>query len=218
MSRIIGLHGVTGSGKDTVADAMVRTGKFVKLSFADALKRELIEAFDCSAAYFNDRALKEVPTEKLCLMNCAREEFVDWYVSTRNGEYEFQTMGASFYSQPRTPRWLMQTWGTDYRKVSDQGYWIRQLAHKINTYTPHHNFVISDVRFEDEAAFVRGQDRGNMICEVLRPNNPYRSKTDGHVSNHRLERVDRIILNAGTVESLDRKTERVLKIFFENNA
>lgn len=218
MSRIIGLHGSTGAGKDTVADAMVRTGKFVKLAFADAVKRELIEAFDCDPAYFNNRTLKEVPTEKLCLMNCAREEFVDWYVSTRNGEYEFQTMGACFYSQPRTPRWLMQTWGTDYRKVRDPGYWIRHLAHKINTCTPHHNFVISDVRFEDEAAFVRDQDRGNMICEVLRPNNPYLSKTDGHVSNHRLVSVDRIILNAGTIDGLDRKTERVLKIFFENNA
>lgn len=218
MSSIIGLHGATGAGKDTVADAMVRTGKFVKLAFADAVKRELVEAFDCPPKLFNDRALKEAPSDDLCLMSCTRDSFIDWYLSTPAGKQEFSLTGACFYSRPRTPRWLMQTWGTDYRKVTEPGYWIRKLIRKMETYTPHHNFVISDVRFEDEAAFVKGSRCPNMICEILRPNNPHRSKTDGHVSNYRLASVDRIILNSGSIESLDRKVDRLLKTFFENNA
>lgn len=214
MSRIIGLAGNVGAGKDTVADALARDGKFVKLAFADALKRELIEAFDCDPAFFNNRVMKEQATWLLTMADCARKEFVDWYVTTRNGEYELQVMGACFFSQARTPRWLMQTWG-DFRKANDPGYWIRKLADKIAMHTPHHCFVISDVRFEDEAAFVRGADRGNMVCEVLRPNNPHSSKTQAHSSNNRLTLIDRIILNSGTVNQLERKAERLGKIFLK---
>lgn len=218
MSRIIGLHGAAGAGKDTIADVLVRTGKFVKLAFADALKTELVHAFDCDPAYFSDRTLKEEPTDHLALINCARSEFIDWYLSTRNGEHEFQTACACFYSRPRSPRWLMQTWGTDYRRCNDPGYWIRQVARKMETYKPHHDFIITDVRFEDEAAFVAFRGKPSIICEVLRPNNPHRSKTAGHISNNRLDHVDRIILNAGSIQSLERKAERLLKSFSQNNS
>jgi len=43
---IIGICGLIGSGKDTIADYLVKEHNFIKLSFADKLKDCVAEMFD----------------------------------------------------------------------------------------------------------------------------------------------------------------------------
>lgn len=49
---IIGIAGRAGSGKDTVADLLVRDHRFVKIAFADPLKRICKKVFDFTDEQF----------------------------------------------------------------------------------------------------------------------------------------------------------------------
>lgn len=57
---IIGLVGKAGSGKDTVADHLVKNHGFHKLSFAAPLKRTICDLFDMTEDQVNKQELKEV--------------------------------------------------------------------------------------------------------------------------------------------------------------
>ena len=59
MPVVIGLHGPAGVGKDTIADYMVRSWGFQKVSFAGPLKRGVSELFGIPTEDMEDRAAKE---------------------------------------------------------------------------------------------------------------------------------------------------------------
>ena len=55
---IVGICGLIGSGKDTIADHLVKDHNFVKISFADKLKDTVATLFDW------DRTLLDGKTEQ----------------------------------------------------------------------------------------------------------------------------------------------------------
>ena len=59
MPIVIGLHGPAGVGKDTIADYMVRSWGFQKVSFAGPLKRGVSELFGIPMEDMEDRVAKE---------------------------------------------------------------------------------------------------------------------------------------------------------------
>jgi dephospho-CoA kinase len=59
MVRIVILCGWRGSGKDTVAEYLVKNNNYMRLAFADELKQELSNKYSIPLFYFNDRTLKE---------------------------------------------------------------------------------------------------------------------------------------------------------------
>lgn len=208
---IVGLHGNTGSGKDTVADHMNRKHGFHAIAFADAVKRDLVEMFDVSPKLFSDRQLKGEATDLLSLGRGNNGGFLDWFIGTANGEMEAAHLGAGVLTLPRSPRWLMQTYGTDYRRASDPDYWINRLADKIRMFPIEHSIVISDVRFQNEADFVKGVSDTNEVWEIIRMNNPHHNKSDRHTSNVRLPSVDKVLFNSGTINQLWRKVDRAVE-------
>jgi hypothetical protein len=123
---IVGICGLIGSGKDTIADYLVNFHEFRRESFARSLK-------DAVAAVFGwNRDLLEGRTKE------SREwrEQVDFWWSNRLG-------------MKITPRWILQNWGTE---VCRQGFhddiWIASLENKLRTSKD--NVVISDCRFPNE--------------------------------------------------------------------
>lgn len=210
---IVGFHGNTGSGKDTAADHMCRKHGFHKIAFADAVKRDLVNMFDVSPQWFNDRTMKGSATDLLSFsrLSPGNGEFLDWYIGTANGELEASSLGAGVLTLPRSPRWLMQTYGTDYRRASDENYWIKRLEQKIATLPACDNIVISDVRFQNEADFVKGESDLNEVWEIIRMNNPHHNKSDRHTSNVRLPSVDKVLFNSGTINQLWRKVDRAVE-------
>ena len=143
---IIGICGLIGSGKDTIADYLVNIHEFRRDSFAATLK-------DAVAAVFGwDRELLEGRSRH---SREWREQLDPWW-SQRLG-------------QDITPRWILQQWGTE---VCRQGFhddiWIASLENKLRTTQDH--VVISDCRFPNEIQAIRRA--GGLVMRVKRGADP----------------------------------------------
>lgn len=133
---IIGLVGRINSGKGTVADTMVKVGRFVKISFADPVK-------DCASTAFGwERNLLEGDTDE---SRTFRE--TPCPVWSRR-------IGRNF-----TPREALQTIGTEcFRDTFHNEIWIHNLMDKISKDKVSANYVIPDVRFVNEVQAIREND------------------------------------------------------------
>ena len=144
---IIGICGLIGSGKGTVADFLVEQKGFTKISFADRLKDGVASVFGWN------REMLEGNTDE----SRAWREKVDPYWSTETGH-------------PITPRLVLQLFGTDcMRNGFYDGIWV-SLVKKQLLENPDSNFVIPDVRFENEAEMIRSI--GGKLWRVKRGDDP----------------------------------------------
>lgn len=199
MNRIIGLTGARGAGKDTVAK-MLASELFVRTAFADALYIEVAKAYGVPVDLLQYRSTKETPLMALALERCADLGFVarmrdvfaqelaecakhawlpeslDFFAAIRQDEVLAQWM-----AEPRSPRFILQYWGTEYRReVSGDSYWRDQVSSQLQT-RPDEKFVVTDVRFPDEANLLRSM--GGAIIRVTRPELAYEDQTaDKHPS------------------------------------
>jgi hypothetical protein len=93
---------------------------------------------------------------------------------------------------------LLQNLGVGARKTFGESFWVQQALRKVHF---EGNFVITDVRFSNEADAIRKYDN-SQIWRVKRPG-------VGAVNLHESEtqmdsyKVDQIFLNSGTVEDLE---------------
>lgn len=148
MTKLIGIIGFIGSGKDTVATILSDKHGFMKDSFSKSLKDACAMMFDWP------RNMLEGDT------NESREwrEIVDpWW--------------AEQLSIPNfSPRYALQIMGTDVlRNNFHQDLWFLTLRNRIRK-NPDQDVVISDVRFPNEIKFI--QDQGGILIRVNRGPSP----------------------------------------------
>jgi len=169
MQKVVGLIGTRGSGKDTAALALTANG-WARVAFADALYCEVSSAFGVSVDFLQDRERKEVPQPELALKNCKDPLFVAAMLHIMGlslADGQWPRIEAALRA-PRSPREIMQKWGTEYRRVYfSDGYWRDQIAAVIKA-NPTRNFVVTDVRFPDEALLLE-REFGGALARVLRP-------------------------------------------------
>ncbi len=143
---IIGICGLIGSGKGTVADVLVEQG-FTKISFADKLKDGV------AAVYGWDRAMLEGDTPESREWREAQDDF--WTNET---------------GRIITPRIVLQEFGTDcMRNGFYGGVWVSAVKQILINNT-NIDYVIPDVRFENEVNMIR--QVGGQVWEVSRGNDP----------------------------------------------
>lgn len=124
---IIGITGAIGSGKDTVADYLIKNHGFIRLSFAGKVKD--VAHIVCGW----DRELLEGLTKE----SRAWREEVDPY------------WGIS-------PRVALQRIGTEmFRTHIHPDTWVKAVI-RIIMAEPHKNYVITDCRFENEINALKG--------------------------------------------------------------
>lgn len=188
--NITALHGAAGAGKDTFADRLVERHGFVKRGFADPLYEEVARAWRVDVEWLKDRARKEVPQSELRLVLCFDRGFHRWAQAQRHDEL-----------QKRSPRWVLEQWGTGYRRSQCETYWLDQMASFIAEAKAQDvpGVVIPDCRFPNEAEWVRAN--GGRIVEIVRPG---LAAVTSHVSARRLPDtlIDEQAVNAGAISCL----------------
>lgn len=171
MQKVVGLVGLRGSGKDTAAQFLLAQG-WRRIAFADALYLEVAEAFGVTVEFLGDRAKKELPQKELALVNCKDDLFVGCFLAyedaRRAADGEAQLPRLAQLSAPRSPREILQVWGTEYRRLMYRDDYWREQVYKAIVAQPETNFVITDVRFPDEAKLVENILHG-VLGRIRRP-------------------------------------------------
>lgn len=123
---LLGLCGLAGSGKDTVADHLVRHHRYVKVSFADPLKRICKDVFDFTdeqlwgpsskrnaSDYRYPRSIKEHLDEKTGTVTTVEEDFL-------TARYALQLLGTEWGRQCYPAVWVEYALRTA-RKIMEEG-------------------------------------------------------------------------------------------------
>lgn len=200
--QIIALTGSAGTGKDTAADILVTHCGFTKLAFANALRAEVQAAFNVPAELLTRRDLKEMHTAALALVECIDMGFIGALArvaGVKHGKF----VGPLWFTESRTPRQILQWWGTEYRRAQRVNYWLdllRERIHQLHALDGRTRFVIPDCRFENEAALVRAM--GGVVWQITRDGiepveGQHASATDGSRLNPSV-----VIDNSDTLHSL----------------
>jgi hypothetical protein len=197
--RIIALTGPAGAGKDSVADALHHLAGFQRVAFAGALYAEVCIAFGVPLKYLQTRETKELPMPALALMQSYDQRFVR-AVLARNPD--------TCVTTARSPRWVMQQWGTEYRRAQDPEYWTRRVERVIDQ-SKAKFIVITDVRFENEAQLV--QRLGGTLWRVERPGH---GVTTDHASDTTGAEwpCSAVILNDGDLDDLRLSVAQALEM------
>ena len=142
---IIGICGLIGSGKGTVADVLVNQG-YKKVSFADKLKDGVATIFGWN------RTMLEGDTEESRVWREQEDAF--WTEET---------------NRTITPRIVLQEFGTEcMREGFHNGIWVSLLKKHILDNPGY--YVVPDVRFRNEQNMIR--NLGGKIWQVKRGNDP----------------------------------------------
>lgn len=203
MRQIVGLLGTRGAGKDTVA-AMLQARGWRRLAFGDAIYLEVAKAFNVSVEFLQRRESKELPQPELALKHCSDPRFVARvlemdgisYLPTRlKRALQWLTMPLFLLLQrkaltealnrPRSPRQILQLWGTEYRRELDrEDYWRHQIELELLA-DKDSNIVITDIRDFGEADML-------VICfqaRLVRINRPGLAGSDDPALMHITERA-----------------------------
>lgn len=187
---IVGLTGQMGSGKDTVADYLVSQYWFKKVGFADAL-------YDITCTLF-DITRGQAERYKVDGIQIYLSDPKEWPRTTK--------------THPITMRQFLQRLGTDVgRDMFGQFFWVQHLFNQIDAGDTDIDYVIKDVRFDNEANAVTrvGLDSDSVVWRITRPG----YEGDGHTSEAGItdKYVAATIENNGTLEDLYYKIDLLME-------
>ena len=144
---IIGISGLIGSGKDTIADYLQNIHQFRRESFANSLKDAVAMVFGWPRDMLEGRTRESREW---------REQVDPWWAER-------------FDMPDLTPRWVLQYWGTEVcRRNFHDDIWIAALENKLRK--TQDDIVISDVRFPNEIAAIK--NTGGTVIRVIRGPEP----------------------------------------------
>ena len=170
---IIGLTGYAQSGKDTVAKILVEEYGYTRIAFADKIREFLYE------------------TNPMYDSIAGEPVFVKAKVDRDGWEVAKQS--------PHIRR-LLQNSGVAARKLFGEDFWVDEaMKSMLNDPRPDMNYVITDVRFLNEADMLRANN--GQIWRIKRSGV---AAVNAHVSESQMDgyQVDQIFTNNGTIQDL----------------
>ncbi|EGQ61488.1 hypothetical protein GGI1_06977, partial [Acidithiobacillus sp. GGI-221] len=161
-------------------------------------------AFNASVEFLKNRETKEKRSFRLSMGHCMDGDFARVVRGIRHGGN--RPIGHS--GIPYSPRQILQWWGTDYRRAQRDSYWIDKVRDRLML-TPNTHWVITDVRFQNEADLV--QEFGGQLGLVLRPGV---EPVANHVSEAFWQTCnpDIVIRNDGTLDGLQNTVNEVFSL------
>lgn len=191
---LIGISGLAGSGKDTVADMLVKSHGFVKVSFGDPLKRICQDVFE-----FTD--------DQLWGPSSSRNAPDERYLRIPGGEKRYDPMlprTSITVAEYLTPRYALQKLGTEWGRDCYDSIWVdyvirvHEKLQKGGCYydvrsglrsasyvdgpevKAEVDVVIADVRFRNEVDGLR--KAGAFLVRMVRPGAGLGGAAGAHVS------------------------------------
>ena len=171
---IIGLTGYAQSGKDTVAKILVDQYGYTRVAFADKIRDFLYET---------NPMYDSIAGEPLFVK--ARVDRDGWEVAKQS---------------PHIRR-LLQNSGVAARKIFGEGFWVHEaMKSMLEDPRPDMNYVITDVRFFNEADMIRANN--GQIWRIKRIGV---DAVNAHVSESQMDDypVDQIFTNNTSIEDLE---------------
>ena len=202
IKMIIGICGFKSSGKDTIADYLIKEYGFKKVSFASTLKDIISIMFGWS----RDKLEGITKDDREW-----REKIDPWWSNTLKIPL-------------LSPRYVMQYFGTDlFRNHFHPDIWVKIVENKLNKYLEEDmnpNIVITDCRFNNEINMIL--QLGGKMIHVHRnlPSWFYKYKEGEYpievkcIHCTELEWIrchkDYAIENVGTIKELEEKVKHIL--------
>ena len=185
---LIGLVGLIGSGKDTVADRLMQQHGFARDSFAKSLK-------DATASIFGwQRELLEGQT-----------------TDSRQWREQPDEFWSKKFKKEITPRWVLQHFGTEVcRGNMLDSIWIDSFVARYKG----EKTVISDTRFVNEIQTIR--ELGGRIVLIKRGEIPSREEMQASGA-HRSEwdwigcKFDHVLENNETIDQLYENVDSLIR-------
>lgn len=178
--KIVGLVGPKRSGKDTAAAALVEQREFVRIGFADQVK---------------ELALRINPI-------IGRDHGAYWR-QARLAEWVGKVGGEAAKNVPEVRRFLQEL-GTGVRDVVGERSWVTAWSNTAAPAAACWPVVVPDVRFLNEADYLRQQNAQVLLIRITRPG---LDLSDTHVSETEQTGIqcDAELINNGTPEDLHAK-------------
>lgn len=155
---IVGISGKIGTGKSTVArylhEHLFHAGyPVLRQPFAGLLKSEVAEKFGFPRAFCDTTEGKDIVIEHALL------------------------------PRPMRVREILQWYGTDVIRAEEPDYWVMAMDKLLEPVSSRTVIIIDDVRFPNEADFVRRQ--GGLLVRLR----PYNGWEPGPYANHESETI-----------------------------
>lgn len=188
MAKLVGLTGYAGAGKDAFAKSLKLRGGFERVGFADAVK-EMALVLD---------PLLSTPENAVHDSGLA-------YLSNI-------VMALGWEEAKKIPsvRQYLQVLGTDaVRNIVGTDAWVRAAEAKVIGHLREgRNVVITDVRFPNEAAFVKSY--GGTVVKIMRPDV---DAVNDHISDTGIDdlEVDVVLWNTGSLDDLGQLASSFLR-------
>lgn len=230
--KVIAISGWKRSGKDTIAEQLIKEHQFKRIAFADPLKDSVAQEYGIPRSHCDDPAFKEQPILHLPLspkdaFGLGAAELIYKECRTADGKTPFDywidpsgaflgvySYGSAFTERETvaqlywTPRALCILKGSINRVVRSD-YWVKAAIDQIKA-NPDGLFVISDLRYKSELAQLKaafGKDittvRVNRFDECNSQDASERDLDNGV--------FDVTIENRGTLEELLAKVKELVK-------
>lgn len=146
MSVIVGISGKRGAGKDLLGSYLTYHG-FKLFPFAGELKDRVRRDFNLSKEQ-TDGQLKEKETKYLRQLPINPES-----VQLTPDEVAW------------TPRQIMIAYGQFFRQF-DELYWVKKVFERVATLPPNQRVAVTDVRFRNEADYIKSN--GGVLVRLER--------------------------------------------------
>lgn len=207
---VIGITGKKRSGKDTLANYLVEKG-FIKIELARPLKDWLKKVNPIL------NPPKKFSTLLKYIYISIVKKRIPRYLDVV--EYLDQDLVKDEFSDVRK---LLQITGTDLVREYDEDFWVDIVLNTIKNGPIGSNYVISDVRFDNEVIKLSSVncDNGGVfkVIKVIRPNLDVSDLTSTHQSENGVSTglIDFVIYNDSTILNMTSSLDSYLKINSSN--
>lgn len=209
--KLWALSGWPKSGKDTLADFLVKQRGFVRISSGDALKQQVSRDHGIPLADLHDVERKDLPLLHRPVVSS--DAFSNWVADfmkkefrTKEGKPNPQN-GEMVYWTPRA----IGSFEAFAKKAVDPAYWIGQATKDLEI---NQHYVLTDWRFKSEQSFLKEKFGNDVLFirierfETCASSSPFEHDLDDAIFDVVLDNSEK---NGVTMEELYAQADELLK-------